>query len=632
MWRALKSGGLCAFFALTGLAAACSESPRVPPPLNIAGTSNLGAGGLSLGGGNGIDINITLSGCAGPVPPAPLTRWSLVDLDNTLDMLFGPGTSLASVIEIADRGYARDLSYLFVQALRRVAVDRAGSAVADSDVFEVCGEDDSDAACIAPWLRSWGQKLYRRPLTNEQTDAYVVQFRSALRDSSPAEAARNSLVSMILSPYFVLRIELGDGKTGQLTPDELAARLSHFATRRAPDDALRALAASGELKGPSVLLAELRRLWDTPEGRNARALQHLAWLGLDVDGLPRTLQPELRAAMVEQATLLIDDVFRNQGGTLLQLLSSAPLPPSPLLAEHYRSAIPPSEGPFAKSELFAGMLSEPVFLSTHAHAPQRGRALLEGLLCSPIPDHPPRADATWGAGATPRERLTQSLVTDPACVGCHDLIDPSGFALEAFDDQGRLTGFDTTGAVPVKIGSAQQLVANPNELGRTIATGWQGTSCAARHYLEYVLDRALPNPNSFTATGTGPPPVPIQREEPEKRWLECLLRSRTAQPFSLTEVAEQLVTSDAFSTLARLPRRVVAFDTTVDPLEHALQETSQFRDVFPDPADQTTIAFYIAALKHLQSLDAMVTSGAGGESAAGGATVGGANAAAGGAP
>ena len=41
---------------------------------------------------------------------------------------------------------------------------------------------------------------------------------------------------MLLSPYFALRIELGDqASSTRLTAYEVAARLGHFATRRAPD-------------------------------------------------------------------------------------------------------------------------------------------------------------------------------------------------------------------------------------------------------------------------------------------------------------------------------------------------------------------------------------------------------------
>jgi len=168
-----------------------------------------------------------------------------------------------------------------------------------------------------------------------------------------------------------------------------------------------------------------------------------------------------------------------------------------------------------------------------------------------------------------------------------------------------------------------------------IASDRSGPACAARHYLEYVLDRKLPNPDSTgTSSNPGPPPVPVIRENPEQQWVNCLLRDAPANDFDLNRAAEELVTSDAFSHLANLPRRVIAFDTSVAPLEHALQETSQFRGVFPDPVDQDTIERYIGALRLALELDAAVgPPGGGGEAGAGGEAVGGAaGAGAGGSP
>ena len=621
MWRALRSGSLWALFGLIGVGAACSERPKPPPPSSIAGTTTVGtAGAVSVGGSRQTD---PLSDCAGPPPFAPFTRWSFVDLDGTLDMLFGPGVSLTSLRRIADDGYERDLSEIFVQTLRQVAQARADSAVADDEQFESCGEDDDAPTCIAPWLRSWGEKLYRRPLTREQTDAYVVQFGSARRELSPAEAARNALVSMILSPYFVFRIELSDPKTGQLTPDELAARLSYYATRRAADPELRASAAAGKLTEPAARQSELRRLWQTPAGRNARTLQYLAWLGLDVDRLPSTLSPELRAALVDQTKLLIDDVLANEGGTLVQLLTTSRQPLSPLLAEHYGLTITPANG-FADldANLFAGMLSQGLFLSSYPGPTQRGMALLGGLLCREIPPHSGQIPYMLGPGETPRERLGVTTA-NAGCAGCHAFINPIGFALEGFDDQGRLTGFDTTGSVPF-VDSATA-VANPGELGRVIATNPQGARCAARHYLAYMLDHRLPDGERAYTYGIDPRPAPAPIPDPttaspSQKWVECLLRELGPDSFNLTRAAELLVGSKAFASLPAPRQQGAAFDTSVSPLEHALQETRQFRQASAELADQATLDRYITALEHAQILDE--TRGTGGQGFGGANTAG----------
>ena len=296
--------------------------------------------GVGLGGGISVPPvggSPSSSICGSQGAPAPLTRYSIVDIDGTLDALFGPGTTLASVVTTGDTGYYRDLSPSFVQALRRGS-DRARRRRGEGfrHVFDL--REGTSLSTVVPqaWLGSWGAKLYRRPLTGEQVEAYVAQFVSVTATRTPAEAARNALVSMILSPYFVMRIELGDGApNAQLTPYELAARLSHFATRRSPDAELTASAASGALSDPMETLAQLHRLSSTPEGKSARELQHLEWLDLAIPSDRADLDPELRNDMLAQTRAFITDVFEHQDASLTSLLSSPRLPLDARLAAQY---------------------------------------------------------------------------------------------------------------------------------------------------------------------------------------------------------------------------------------------------------------------------------------------------------
>ena len=79
------------------------------------------------------------------------------------------------------------------------------------------------------------------PLADEQLSAYLAQFRGVMRDDFGVAAARNALVSMLVSPYFALRIEFGPGNNNDsVSMPELGARISHFAARTTPDDTLRA--------------------------------------------------------------------------------------------------------------------------------------------------------------------------------------------------------------------------------------------------------------------------------------------------------------------------------------------------------------------------------------------------------
>jgi hypothetical protein len=246
-----------------------------------------------------------------------------------------------------------------------------------------------------------------------------------------------------------------------------------------------------------------------------------------------------------------------------------------------------------------------------------------------VPEPPVHPDAPTGIGATPRERLASSIGNDPACTSCHALFDPLGLALEAFDDQARLTGADTTGGFvdPPSGNTFAFPVSGPRELGNHITTSATGRNCAVRRYLELALDRRLsddrfhdptqagPNP----AQKDGPPPIPRIEEDPDEAWLTCIsnLTANDSQ-LSLTGLAEIIVSSSAFATKSNIRQSVTAFDSSVDPLEHAARETAQFVGALQDNNDEQTIQLYLSALRDAQGLLALPGAGGGDAGGVGG--------------
>jgi len=81
----------------------------------------------------------------------------------------------------------------------------------------------------------------------------------------------------------------------------------------------------------------------------------------------------------------------------------------------------------------------------------RGKWILENVLGAPAPAPPPNVPAlnenTPGlAVLSVRERLEQHRA-DPACSGCHAVMDPLGFSLENFDATGRYREQDASGII-----------------------------------------------------------------------------------------------------------------------------------------------------------------------------------------
>src|SRR5690606_7496471 len=81
----------------------------------------------------------------------------------------------------------------------------------------------------------------------------------------------------------------------------------------------------------------------------------------------------------------------------------------------------------------------------------RGKWVLENLVGSPPPPPPPNVpdlqdNQPGEATLSVRERLIRHQ-ENPACNGCHGVLDPLGFALENFDGIGRWRDQDDSGPI-----------------------------------------------------------------------------------------------------------------------------------------------------------------------------------------
>lgn len=605
MWRVLRRYGYCLLLG-SSLAVACGESTRSAIYQSASGAGgaagsnviNLG-GSVSLGGSPYVGGNPSNDfSCPLEISPdMPAQRLSVLDIDGALTTLFGEGPTLASRVTWRETGYVRVINTAFVAALHQVAVARAKLAVKSDATFEVCdGAPAKEGECAESWLQDWGARIYRRPLIDEQLTAYVAQFRGVMRDRGGVAAARNALVSMLMSPFFALRIEFGAGKYSEyLDLPELAARISHFAARTTPDDALRASADSGALANPNEALTQFQRLVATARGKQARSAFVLEWFGIDKPVPRASLTPQQQAELVTRATQLASDIF-DRGAITLDALLTSPRSPD----------LPP--------ELAAGMLSSEAFLTRYARPTSRGIQIQLALLGSKVPDSPVGVSETLGVGDTPRARLQAVLGDNTTCTSCHSLFDPIGLALDAFDDLGQPTSFDSSGYVPLNGGL---MVNNPAELGHALAAAEQARNTAARRYLELALDRRLDDDpgsatldqllsdqsQSFAGQGGMPspgiPPIPNIPIDPDTTWLRCLQHSGAVNlPLDLAQLANSIVLSDGFRRRATPPPRpILAFDASADPVEHAFQEATALLSGFNVSPDNEPLGRYYSALR-----------------------------------
>jgi len=327
-------------------------------------------------------------------------------------------------------------------------------------------EAGAEAAIHAALTRFIG-RAFRRPVAPEEVERYHAIVRARLAGGDCVEAAMNAAHRAVLcSPDFLFLVE----RSPTLDAHELAARLSYFLWRTAPDEALRARADGAELTRPEILRAEAERLVAAPRFR-AFVDDFLAhWLELreiDATTPDRDLFPEyfeslhdgrqdvlLHASLVgETRAFFADLVERDLGVATLVDARHAYL--NQRLAEHYD--LPPVRGAaLRRVELPAdsvrgGVITQASVLKVTANGANtspvlRGAWLLERILGAPAPPPPPDAGSiepdTRGA-TTIREQLAAHQA-DRTCAGCHRRIDPPGFVLEAFDPIGRYREFYRT--------------------------------------------------------------------------------------------------------------------------------------------------------------------------------------------
>jgi hypothetical protein len=145
--------------------------------------------------------------------------------------------------------------------------------------------------------------------------------------------------------------------------------------------------------------------------------------------------------------MLFDSVLR-ENRPVLDLLDADYTFVNERLARHY--GIPNVYGPDFRrvpvtSDARRGLLGQGSLLLVTSNANRtspviRGKWILENLLGTPPPlpppDVPPLEEKASAGAASVRERIEQHR-KNPACAGCHKIMDPIGLALENFDGVGR---------------------------------------------------------------------------------------------------------------------------------------------------------------------------------------------------
>jgi len=481
------------------------------------------SGGLTGPGGGGTSADPD----APPPPFAPaepvLARLTQPQYENVIRDLFGAGVA-SHPLEADSRPYlfsviggaTNAVSELGVDLYSRAAYDITATAFADAAKRKTLAPCSATApltdACLTTFVRDFGLRAWRRPLDADEQGIYH-KLGTQLGLGDPMLTLPYVAAAMLQSPNFLYRVELGEPApehAGWLryTGYEMASRLSFLLRNTGPDSEMLTAAAGGELVTKDGILKQTNRLLaqaqPTQEMLSQLYTEYLALPGLADVVFPPEIDPKktLAASMQSEVLSLVNRIALQEAGDLRTLFSTRTTSVDANLATFYglpapaggsfQSAVLPDIGPRA------GILTTGALMALNNRpnrtAPTlRGHFVRERLLCGTVPPPPPNIPPIDDSNATAAQTLRQKLEahrTNPACSGCHKMMDPLGLGMEDFDRYGRFRTKDDSGLAIDDAGDLDGTVFHGGrELGALLAADPRVMSCLVTQLYRYASAR-----------------------------------------------------------------------------------------------------------------------------------------------
>jgi hypothetical protein len=525
--RGVSSGRVMSLALWPLLALGCTSGPTGGQPGGSGGDAS-GATATVAAGTGGSTPGVGGSVAVVDAPSAAyVRRLTHIEYDNTIVDLSGVAAKQSATFEtdLAQDGFTNNSAGQNVSptlAEQYMVASEAISEAATANLTRLLGCDPTamgEAACIQQFITTFGKRVWRRPLSAEETTR-LSQVFGTVRAEFDVKASVQLLIQVFLqSPQFVYLLEPNPagvpfGQTNPLGPWQIATRLSYFLLGSMPDAALFQAAETGVLSTAEGVTAEAKRLLSLPRARQRIGLFFEEWLRLrNIARMQKdaTMFPNYSLAvaplMLEQVQRFTESIILDDNGTATDLLTASYSFVAPELASMYDVTLPPgtANGQFVRVDFDprqrSGLLTHVGVLAKLAHINQtdpvhRGKFVRTGLLCDAIAP-PPQGlvinipEVTPGTTTRERFRLHQE---DPTCAGCHLLMDPIGLGFERYDALGQWRDLDNgmpidaTGEV---IGSD---VGGPfdgaQKLAQKLAQSEQVMECMARTWLRFALGRS----------------------------------------------------------------------------------------------------------------------------------------------
>jgi hypothetical protein len=396
--------------------------------------------------------------------PTALRRLTHAQYNNTVRDLLGDFTRPADHFPQEDylNGFTNQVEGqtvppLLAEAYTTAAEKLAANAFRHGEATRVIPckpKTANDAVCRDRFIRDFGGRAFRRPLTGGEVRKYAALFdETDLGKLDFNGRAKLVVEAMLQSPAFLFHLE--EGPAGRWRQYGVASRLSYFLWDTMPDEQLFQAAQAGELKDAAGVKRVAAAMMKRPEAKRALENFLAQWLRFDrVLASARNVRrypdfgPSLLSAMTQETRHLFNHLVWNDKN-FMEFFKGDYTFVSARLAQLYGLEAPAQDFDLVKypaASKRAGVLGHAGFLTLTGNPNEtsptaRGLFVREHFLCQVVPPPPPGVDTTLPAldgekPMTTRERLALHT-TNKSCSGCHNLIDPIGSGLEGFDNIGR---------------------------------------------------------------------------------------------------------------------------------------------------------------------------------------------------
>ncbi len=407
--------------------------------------------------------------------------------------------------------------------------------------------EDRDA-----WIRRFGRRVHRRPLTDAQVTQYADLFETGAElefTGSPfKDGVYTTLLGFLQSPYFVYRVEQSEAldEDGRIALDdfELATKLSLSLWNTIPDDALLDAAENGEVladpEGLAISMLDDDRARATIDHFHHQLLNLDAYDNIfkDPDVFPQW-SPALNGAMQDEA-LAYSRAAVYEGDSIFGFYTSPHTYVNRDLAPIYGLTSDSDElvRVDLDPEQRAGILTTSGFLAYNAHAREldtihRGVFVNLRLICSDLPPPPPVVPPLPPPepGLTNRQRVDAHTGPGTCGAGCHStLINPVGFAFENYDALGQWRDTDAGQTVDAtgtfSFADGEQSWDGPVGFAAVLGDSYDAHSCLIRNWLRFTHGR--------------------EPSDQDENVIARLAEQSTANDTPIHDIVLELVTAESF--------------------------------------------------------------------------------------